>query len=351
MGDQDNSWFSFLQQQGATINEGRVADFGDAATELQGVDNTIIVPLTHLGLLRASGADTADFLQGQTSNDVRQVGAEHHQLSSYCTPKGRMLALFTLFMREDDHYLQLPQELLEAVQKRLTMFVMRSDVKLESVGDTLPSFGLSGPQADALLSKALGSCPGEAGESLTIDGITVLRRPGTLPRFTCLGETERMVALWQTLAAEALPAGAAPWDLLEIRAGIPNINSGSVEAFVPQMVNLQLVDGVNFKKGCYPGQEVVARMQYLGKLKRRMYRVHADSTPPATGTALFSPDSASAQGAGKVVRAAPAPNGGSELLVVAEVSTAEQQTLFLQDENGPQLTLLELPYAFEQNDK
>ena len=92
MGDQDNSWFSFLQQQGATINEGRVADFGDAATELQGVDNTIIVPLTHLGLLRASGADTADFLQGQTSNDVRQVGAEHHQLSSFCTPKGRMLS-------------------------------------------------------------------------------------------------------------------------------------------------------------------------------------------------------------------------------------------------------------------
>ena len=352
MSEQQNSWLSFLQQQGAIINEGRVADFGNTAAELQGVDNTIIVPLTHLALLRASGADTADFLQGQTSNDVRHVDAEHHQLSSYCTPKGRMLALFTLFMRDDDYYLQLPQELLEAVQKRLTMFVMRSAVKLESMGDTLPSFGLSGPQADALLSKALGDCPGEAGESLTIDGITVLRRPGTLPRFICHGETEKVIALWQSLAADVQPAGADPWDLLEIRAGIPNISSASVEAFVPQMVNLQLVDGVNFKKGCYPGQEVVARMQYLGKLKRRMYRVHADSTPPpVTGTALFSPDSASAQGAGKVVRAAPSPDGGSELLVVAEVSHAEQQTLFLQDENGPQLTLLELPYPFEQNDK
>ena len=352
MNHQENSWTSFLQQQGAAINEGRVTDFGDAATELQSVGSNIIVPLTHLGLLRASGADTADFLQGQTSNDVRLVDAAHHQLSSYCTPKGRMLALFTLFMRDDDHYLQLPQELLEAVQKRLTMFVMRSDVKLESVGDTLPSLGINGSQADALLSKALGSCPSEAGQSLTIDGITILRRPGTLPRFICLGETEKMITLWQSLAADAQPAGAAPWDLLEIRAGIPNINSASVEAFVPQMVNLQLVDGVNFKKGCYPGQEVVARMQYLGKLKRRMYRVHADTAEtPATGTALFSPDSASAQGAGKVVRAAPSPDGGSELLVVAEVSTAEQQTLFLQDENGPRLTLLELPYTFEPNDK
>ncbi len=352
MGEQQSSWLAFLQQQGATINEGRVTDFGDAASELQSVSNNVIVPLTHLGLLRASGADSADFLQGQTSNDVRLVDAGHHQLSSYCTPKGRMLALFTLFMRDNDHYLLLPQELLEAVQKRLTMFVMRSAVKLESVGDTLPRLGLSGPEAESLLSKALGSCPSEAGESLTVDGITVLRRPGTLPRFICLGETERMIALWQSLASEAQPAGVAPWDLLEIRAGIPNIGSGSVEAFVPQMVNLQLVNGVNFKKGCYPGQEVVARMQYLGKLKRRMYRVHADTGHlPAPGTALFSPDSASAQGAGKVVRAAPAPDGGSELLVVAEVSSAEQQMLYLEDENGPKLTLLELPYEFEPNDK
>jgi folate-binding protein YgfZ len=261
-----------------------------------------------------------------------------------------MLALFTLFMRDDDYYLQLPQELLEAVQKRLTMFVMRSDVKLEGVGDVLPSFGLSGPQADALLSKALGNCPSEPGQSLTIDGVTLLRRPGDSPRFICLATTDRLIALWQTLAPEAQAAGAASWDLLEIRAGIPDISTSSVEAFVPQMVNLQLVNGVNFKKGCYPGQEIVARMQYLGKLKRRMYRAQVDSTElPASGTTLFSPDSASAQGAGKVVRSAPSPNGGSELLVVAEISSAEQQTLFLENENGVHLRLLDLPYAFEQN--
>ena len=352
MANEQNNWLSFLQQQGANFNEGRVTDFGNAAAELEGVTTQdIIAPLTHLTLLRASGDDSAEFLQGQTSNDVRKVNAEHHQLSSYCTPKGRMLALFTLFMRDNDHYLQLPQELQEAVQKRLTMFVMRSAVKLENVGDELPSFGLNGPQAAALLSKALGSCPAEPGDSLTIDGVTMLRRPGEPARFICLGAADKLITLWQTLAPDTRAVGASPWDLLEIRAGIPNISSGSVEAFVPQMVNLQLIDGVNFQKGCYPGQEIVARMQYLGKLKRRMYRMHTDAAQlPATGTALYSPDSASAQGAGKVVRAALAPEGGSELLVVAEVTNAEQQTLFLDNEHGPQLTLLELPYAFESND-
>ncbi len=352
MGNDQNKWLAFLQQQGATISEGRVVDFGNAETGLQGIaSNNIMVPLPHLALLRASGSDSADFLQGQTSNDVRLVDAGHHQLNSYNTPKGRILALFTLFMRDDDYYLQLPQELVEAVQKRLTMFVMRSDVKLENVDNEVSSFGLSGPQADALLSEALGNCPAEPDHTLTIDGVTVLRRPGDIPCFICIAETERLIALWQALSAQSQITGAAAWDLLEIHAGIPNINSDTVEAFVAQMVNLQLINGVNFKKGCYPGQEVVARMQYLGKLKRRMYRAHVDSAEPVVaGTALFSPESASAQGAGKVVRSAPSPDGGSELLVVAEISSAEAQTLFLNNENGPQLTLLELPYAYEQND-
>ncbi len=352
MSNEQNNWLSFLQQQGAKIDNGRVGDFSGGDAELQAVnDSTIIVPLPHLALLRASGADAAEFLQGQTSNDIRLVDAENHQLSSYNTPKGRILALFTLFMRDNDYYLQLPQELQEAVQKRLTMFVMRSEVKLESVDTEMASFGLNGLQADEMLSEVLGGCPAEPGQSVTIDGVTVLRRPGEQPRFICIAETERLTTLWQSLAPQAQPSGAAIWDLLEVRAGIPHIVSDTVEAFVAQMVNLQLVNGVNFKKGCYPGQEVVARMQYLGKLKRRMYRAHIDAAalPPA-GTELYSPESASGQGAGKVVRSAPSPEGGSELLIVAEIASAEADTLFLENESGPKLKLLDLPYAFEQGE-
>jgi hypothetical protein len=346
-----NNWLEFLQQQGANNTDGTITDFGNPETEQQtAVDGNVIVPLQHLGLIRASGGDTTDFLQGQTSNDVKQVDTDHHQLSSYSTPKGRMLALFTLFKRDDDYYLQLPQSLLDTVLKRLTMFVMRSDVTLANAGDELPAFGLSGPQAEKLLQNTLGSCPSEPDQSLTTNGITVLRRPGDTPRFICIGAADRLISLWQGLAGDTIPAGADAWNLLEIRAGIPSVEADTVEAFVPQMVNLQLVNGVNFKKGCYPGQEVVARMQYLGKLKRRMYRVRIESSnTPAAGTELFSPASASGQGAGRVVRSAPSPDGGIEMLVVAEISSAESQSLYLTDENGPQLELLQLPYAFEQN--
>jgi len=353
MSNQQNSWHTFLRQQGGNIVDDHVVDFGDAAGELSHTtDGTVLVPLSHLALLRASGTDCAEFLQGQTSNDVRLVDDGHHQISSYSTAKGRMLALFTLFLRDNDFYLHLPQELLEAVQRRLTMFVLRSDVKLTNASDEFPSFGISGPQATSLLQQALGGYPTEVGETLTIDGITLLHIPGQHPRFVCFGAPERLTTLWQRLATEAMPAGATAWDLLDIRAGIPNLATGTVEAFVPQMVNLQLINGVNFKKGCYPGQEVVARMQYLGKLKRRMYRASVDSAElPSSGTALYSPVSESGQGAGKVVRAAPSPRGGYELLVVAEVSCAEVNELYLQDEHGARLTLLDLPYKFEPDDK
>ncbi len=352
MDNEQNSWLEHLQQQGANIVDGRVADFGSAADELKAaVSGDVMIPLTHLGLIKASGADTADFLQGQTSNDVRSVDNEHHQLGSYCTPKGRMLALYTLFKRDDDFYLQLPRAVREPVQKRLTMFVMRSDVKLEDVSNSIPAFALCGPQAEALLQKALGACPAEPEQSLTVDDVTLLRRPGSNPRFICFAPSERLATLWDTLAADATPAGADAWELLEIRAGIPIVEVATVEAFVPQMVNLQRVNGVSFKKGCYPGQEVVARMQYLGKLKRRMYRAHSDAIPaPQAGTELYSAASQSGQGAGKVVRACPSPEGGSELLVVSEISSAEQGPLLLVDENGPQLEVLELPYAYEDND-
>ncbi|MDH5784772.1 MAG: folate-binding protein [Chromatiales bacterium] len=352
MGSEQNNWQNWLAQQGAVLQEGRVSRFGDAEAERKAAaEGNVMIPLPHLSLLRVSGTDALTFLQGQTSNDLRQVDAEHHQLNSYNTPKGRMLALFTLFMRDGAYYLQLPSELLEAVQKRLTMFVMRSDVKIEAIDDEMASLALAGPEAATVLRDAVGGCPESPDESLTVDGLTLLRRPGDIPRFVCVAPTDRLTALWQSLVTRATPCGADVWEWIEIRAGIPHISSRTVEAFVAQMLNLQLINGVNFKKGCYPGQEVVARMQYLGKLKRRMYRVAiATATPPADGSELYSPLSASGQGAGKVVRAALNAAGQVEALVVAEIGSAEADSLYLESETGPKLTRLELPYPFEPDD-
>jgi len=342
-----NEWFETVKQAGAVFEGNRVLHFGDAAAERRAaVSGDAIVPLTDLGYVSANGTDTEKFLQGQFTNDVRQVTASHSQLSSYCTPKGRMLALFRLVKRGDDYLMQMPAALLPPFQKRLTMFILMSKVKLEDATQRLATLGLSGPNAEALLQKQGQTVPAEIDGVATTHGITVVRMPGALPRFQIIGEVSSLQSLWQKLATQAKPMGEPAWELLDINAGIPNVYPETVEAFVPQMVNLNLINGVSFTKGCYTGQEVVARMQYLGKLKRRLFRAHIDSdSVPAPGTELFSTTSESGQGAGKVVLAQPAAEGGIDLLAVVQIGCAEENSVHLNDAQGPKLQFLPLPYA------
>ncbi|MCW8829043.1 MAG: folate-binding protein YgfZ [Gammaproteobacteria bacterium] len=346
----NSEWQNFLEQQGATIAEGAVHDYGDPTAELkQAVEGDSLCDLSHDALIRASGEEAGGFLQGQLTNDVRSASTTRHQLGSYCSPKGRMLALFRLFMRDEAYCLQLPASLLAPTLKRLQMFVLMAKVQLEDASDELARFALAGPSAEKLLQKHLGAVPVEEGESLSTDGITQLRIPGPQPRYILHGSFDAMQTLWQSLHDDgATPVGAEAGRLLDIHAGLPVVYPDTVEAFVPQMVNLQLIGGVSFKKGCYTGQEVVARMQYLGKLKRRMYLAHVDSEqPPQPGDELTSPHSASGQGAGKVVSAAAAPQGGYDLLCVIEIAAADSGEVYLGEIGGAALTLESPPYGFE----
>jgi hypothetical protein len=260
-----------------------------------------------------------------------------------------MLALFRLFQHQGDYYLSLPQELLEPTLKRLQMFVLMSRVSIEDASNNLMRFGLSGPNSMQLLLEHFSAEPARADEAMTHEGITLLRIPGPHPRFEIYGETAAIQSLWQSLAGSARKVGADCWDLLDIHAGLPCVYRETVEAFVPQMLNLHLVNGVSFKKGCYTGQEIVARMQYLGKLKRRMYLAHAETaTRPKPGDELNSALSASGQGAGKVVKAAPSPAGGYDMLCVIEVAVADAGGISLGNEGAATIELLPMPYSFEQ---
>ncbi len=327
----NNDWQAFLQEH---------TDLASAPL----LPDCALSDLSHLGLIRASGADVRDFLQGQLTSDIRQVDANHSQMSSYCSPKGRMLATFRLFQRGDDIYLQLPREVLPAILKRLRMFVLRAQVTLDDASDELVSVGLAGDCAESLLP---GPAPtADNGVSQTGE-FTVIRIPGDRPRFELIAPAAAMQEFWTRAAATATPASPDSWPLLDIRAGLPTVVSETAEAFVPQMANLQLVDGVSFTKGCYTGQEIVARMQYLGKLKRRMYRVRIPGDRcPQPGEELFSASSESGQGAGRVVDARPSPDGGCEALAVIQISSAEQNDLHLGSADGPALVIEDLPYAF-----
>lgn len=343
----NTSWKTHLEQQGAVFEADTVTDFGNAQAETNAAtERLILADLSHLGMITAQGADATDFLQGQLSNDVRQVDASHSQITAYCNPKGRLLASFRLFMRDDAYCLSLPAALLEPTLKRLRMFVLRSQVTLEDGSDTLVTFGYAGPNADTALASAMQGAVPEEPDAVTQNGeLTVIRLPGSQPRFEIHGPAEAAIALWETLRAEAQPVGMGAWALLDILAGIPNIYPGTVDAFIPQMVNLQAIGGVSFKKGCYPGQEIVARTQYLGKLKRRMYRAHVQADHfPQPGEDIYT--GGDTQSAGRIVSAQAAPEGGYELLAVLQIASAESE-LHLGSIDGPTLTLHELPYALE----
>lgn len=321
-------------------------------TWLDTLDNTIpvttvfpdcaVCDLSQLGLIGASGADTRAFLQGQLTNDVNQVTGEHIQFNSYCSPKGRMLASFWVFQRDDALYMLLPAELLPTILKRLQMFVLRADVTLEDASEELARFGLIGECGADLLPFA----PKEVRTTITRDDISVIHLPGETPRLAVIGPAGSLKPLWKNVTAAAPRVGHDQWKLADIRAGIPGVQEATVDAFVPQMANLQLIDGVSFRKGCYTGQEVVSRMQYLGKLKRRMYRAKLDGdAQPAAGDELYSPGSE--QAVGRIAAAAASPEGGHEVLAIVQIAAAEAGELRLQNQHGPVLELLDLPYAFE----
>ena len=341
----DSSWKTFLETQIGNAGASAAAQPAGAA-----IDPACgLLDLSHLGLIRVSGEDAENFLQGQLSNDVREVSDRHFQLSSYCTPKGRMLANFVVFRHADAYMLQLPQELLPAILKRLSMFVMMSKVKVEDASDLLVRIGIAGECAETLLQEHFSALPSKTGGVARGDGMTLLRLPSARARFEIVGEAQAMMALWSKLAETAEITNADWWSLLDIHAGIPTVQSDTVEAFVPQMGNLQLLDGVSFTKRCYTGQEVVARMKYLGKIKRRMYLAHADTDDkPQPGDEIYSASSQSQQGAGKVVDARLSPDGGYDLLAVLEVASADEGDLHLQTALGPTLQLRELPYSLEE---
>ncbi len=338
----NEEWKEFLSSQSARVEGDRIV-FPDASQTA----TCALCDLGHYGLIAAEGEDVDKFLQGQLTNDIRELGADHWQLAGFCNAKGRMFANFLLFRRGDTVYMQLPAEHLEAVLKRMSMFVLMAKVSLRDASDALVRIGLCGECAPDLLAETLGESPLRPGDIMTHEAVTVLRLPGTGPRFELVGPVERMKAIWTRLAERASPVDAEMWALENIRSGLPVIGSRTAEMFVPQMVNMQLVDGVSFTKGCYTGQEVVARMQYLGKLKRRMYLAHVDSeVHPVAGMELFSETSQSAQGAGRVVDAQAVPSGGYDLLAVLDITAAEGGDVRLGKE-GPALEINPLPYAFE----
>ena len=344
-----HEWKDFLQNSGAEFENDCIASFGNPERERR-IAHTgeLFCDLSHFGIIAAYGDDASAFLQGQFTNDINQVDETRSQLSALCSPKGRMLCNFRIFRREQTYYLVLPYELLEAALSRLRMFVLRSKVTLEDASDALMGIGASGNKMTEHLGDIVGKLPANIDDAIEYKDCTIIRVGGVIPRYEIYGLLEPMKKMWQALDVHATPVGASVWELLNIQAGIPVITASTIDAYVPQMANMHLINGVSFSKGCYPGQEIVARMHYLGKLKRRMYRIGFSAIDrPDPGSALVTETSTESQDIGSILSAQQNPDGDYEALAVIQAKDAENSQLKIGNAEGPDVTVLDLPYPFD----
>jgi len=334
-----------LAAAGAVIDNDGIASFGDAAGELAAARDAlagapaVLCPLAHLGSIRVGGEEAGDFLHNQFTSDIRHLAPGALQHSAWCSAKGRMLASF-LVWREGgaagsgeagDYLLALSADLAEPVTKRLQMFVLRAKVSITRGGDPL-LFGLAGEEAAAALAAVDLPVPA-AMQRQAAGALSVLRLDDA--RFVIALPAAAAGDLWRQLAARARPVGTPVWRWLDVRAGLPLVGAATREQFVPQMANFERIGGVSFHKGCYPGQEIVARTQYLGKVKRHLFRLRGDAAM-AAGAELFS-EAVADQACGMVVSGAPSPEGGYEALAVL-MEAAVDATIHVGTRDGARAT-------------
>lgn len=306
-------------------------------------DSAFFCPLSHEGVLAVRGPDASKFLQGQLTCNLNYLSDSQSSLGARCNQKGRMQSSFRILMQGDGCLLAMASELLEPQLADLKKYAVFSKAKLSDESANWVRFGLAG--GDATLSGLGLELPQEDGAVVRSDDLIAIRVSSD--RAELWAPAEQAEHLARQLAAQ-LPEGELnQWLLGQIRAGLGQVMAQTRELFIPQMLNLQAVGGVSFKKGCYTGQEIVARMQYLGKLKRRLYRLALPTGElPVPGTPLFSPTHGSA--IGEVVLAARATDQ-VELLAVLQAEAVEDGNLHLGALEGPSLHLLDLPYQLDRD--
>ena len=297
-----------------------------------------VAPVSSMGVIKVDGADAASFLQGQLTQDFVLLKPTEARLAAFCSAKGRMQASFVGVKRNSDDgdgeiLLLCSLDVLPTTLKRLSMFVMRAKARLTDASGEFSIFGVAGTAARNL--------------GLNVNTPWLAATVGTGTAISLYPAMTVARALWIGPKSDTPPAGIALtealWAYSEVQSGIATINAKTADAFVPQMLNYESVGGVNFKKGCYPGQEVVARSQFRGSLKRRAYIVHSDA-PMAAGDEVFASTDAD-QPCGTVAQAAASPGGGFDAIASMQVAAAAAGGLTLRSASGPTLHLQALPYA------
>ena len=277
-------WQDFLIEQQAQLDEsGAIRQF--EFPELERVlikHGPVMTSLAHQALLKVSGEEAQSFLQGQLTNDIQLVNEQQAQYSAYCDPQGNVLALFLVFMFQDDYYLSFDRSLAETIQKRLQMFIMRSKVTLTPMADELIRFGFAGQFADLDIQRRLDTkIKQEMSAGLSkeegLEQTLIIKVPGPFHSYEIFAPLEQAITAWNKLKMNGDVTNSADWRLLNIASGRAEITQAVSAQHLAQSFNFDKTQVINFKKGCFPGQEVIARIHYRGKSAKRMLRIHLDT--------------------------------------------------------------------------
>ena len=326
------TWQTFLEDQGAIIQENKIEFESFENTNFDINKTPIVSPLSDFALLTISGDDRHAFLHGQFINDLNLIEDSAAQLSAWCNVKGQVITNFIIINTGISYVLIFKHELKEFVQKRLSMFIMRSDVTIEDISESSPLIGL----ANIKDLSALGSdIPTKAGEVHAVDGLVIIFYPDNSGRYLITGSIEALTKKLPELNKKL--TSSSVWVLLDILAGLPWVTSATQEQYLPQILNLDALKSLSYQKGCYPGQEVIARLHYRGEIKKRLQLIKSE-IELIIGEDIFLENSENK--IGTVINSTKHPDGNYYGLSVIE-SDKLNQKLF---SNGHKINILNLPY-------
>lgn len=333
------AWRAFLSAEGARFSEtagGNVLDFAESGQTASKTGKSILADLSHYGLIRIEGEDAPSFLDTQCSVALGMLSKGDSKLAAWCNAKGRVRSLFRVFSQAQAFYLRLPASMLQQTLQGLQRFVLRSRVTLSDAGANVVRIGIAGAHARHWIGEQLGAAP-QPNRTIHANGVLALGIAPESFEFYCLADEAAQTAerLWRSAAKVCDPAGADAWRLQRIRQGLAEVYPQTSEAFLPHWLDLDLTGAVDFDKGCYPGQEVVARMQHRGQTKQRLFRARTtgDIEP---GMGLYAGDG-DAKRVGTVVDAAPAASQALELLATLRLNAADGPAPYVEDDRANKL--------------
>jgi len=336
----NTDWKKYLQEERSSTTDAA----GD--NKKAGKEN-IICDLSQYSTIAIAGDDASNFMQGQFTNDVDNINESTSQISGFCNKKGRMVANFRLFLHQGNYFLSIKNNLVEIGISHLQNYILRSHVAIQDVSEQLVHIGIGGNKSAELLSAFIDNISDEVDSVSHYADYIALRVAGTTPRYEIFCSFEHAKKLWEKVSKEVNVVNASSWDYLNIQAGTPFIDINTSGEFVPQMANMELINGVSFTKGCFTGQEIVARMHYLGKLKKRTFKIHiASEEKPNTGDKLFAENARAGQNTGAILQVEESTESGFDALAVIQIADTESK-LFLNNADGPAVTVETLPYSFD----